>query len=275
MTAAVDHARARRYFLGTATDTERADIEEAFVTGDEAFEQMTAAEEELIEEYVHGELNSVDRVHFEQAYLAVPAHRVRVETVRRLIAHARSSSSGPQRARPRRVVWSLPTLALAASLVLVAGVAWWVARQDHLPAESTSAGGQAAGGAAVAGGEGQVAKPEARVFAIALAPAGVRGATEDTGALVPVDATTISLRLQSDGEPTTLVATRVSIRLVSGRGVWQGPVRPASADSPGVLAEVDLPATQLPTDDYLLTLFGADASGVEREWQQYFLRIRR
>jgi hypothetical protein len=158
---------------------------------------------------------------------------------------------------------------------LVVGAVWWAARTDRLPAAGTTVDrAPGADGSAAAGATGQAANPPARLFAIALVPAGVRGAADDGATVVPADATTIALSLQGDGERTTLVATRASIRLVSGREVWAGPVRPAPPDSSGVLAYAEVPASQLPPDDYVVTLSGADSSGVERDWQQYFLRSR-
>jgi len=40
------------------------------------------------------------------------------------------------------------------------------------------------------------------------------------------------------------------------------------------VARAEVPARTLATDDYVVTLFGADPTGREVEWAQYFLRVR-
>jgi hypothetical protein len=40
------------------------------------------------------------------------------------------------------------------------------------------------------------------------------------------------------------------------------------------VARVNVPAAELLPDDYIVTLYGADRAGVEREWSQYFLSVR-
>jgi hypothetical protein len=40
------------------------------------------------------------------------------------------------------------------------------------------------------------------------------------------------------------------------------------------LARIDVPAADLPPDDYLITLYGTNRSGAEAESAQYFLRVR-
>jgi hypothetical protein len=41
-----------------------------------------------------------------------------------------------------------------------------------------------------------------------------------------------------------------------------------------MVARIDVPAASLPADDYLITLYGADETGTEHEWNQYFVRLR-
>jgi hypothetical protein len=113
-----------------------------------------------------------------------------------------------------------------------------------------------------------------RIFAVTISPVAVRSAAETASVVVPAGTDVVALRLESEGDSGQLVARRVSMRTVAGTEVWQGPVVPDGDRTPGVAGRVNVPAARLPADDYMVTLYGVDRAGVEREWTQYFLRLR-
>jgi hypothetical protein len=62
------------------------------------------------------------------------------------------------------------------------------------------------------------------------------------------------------------------VRSVEGRRVWRGRASPAA--QPGeVLANVELPLTRLPADDYIVTLSTLDSAGQSVEVNRYFFRV--
>ncbi len=65
------------YLLGNCTEEARAELEERFFRNDESFEQLCAAEAELIDEYLRGELNPAERVLFERQS-GIPGRQERV-----------------------------------------------------------------------------------------------------------------------------------------------------------------------------------------------------
>ena len=67
---------------------------------------------------------------------------------------------------------------------------------------------------------------------------------------------------------------RAAIRTVGGGEVWQGPATVGGELPAGVIARIEVPASRLAVDDYVVTLFGTDAGGAERELSRYFLRVR-
>lgn len=56
---------AMRYLLGTLSEEERARLEERYFSDDSTFEEIEMAEEELIDQYVRGELSKSDKDRFE------------------------------------------------------------------------------------------------------------------------------------------------------------------------------------------------------------------
>jgi hypothetical protein len=102
----------------------------------------------------------------------------------------------------------------------------------------------------------------------------VRGTSNPASAVIPPDVDVVAVRLEREADNRRLVATRGTIRTVSGQEVWQGAVA-MRADLPSdIVAQLDVPATALPADDYFVTLFGTAVNGVEQEWTQYVLRVR-
>src|SRR5579864_5480720 len=89
MSREADLERARAYLLGAVDERDGDLLEEAYFRSAEALETVEAAEEGLIEDYLSDGLTGAERERFERHYLATPARRTRVETIRRLTAAAR------------------------------------------------------------------------------------------------------------------------------------------------------------------------------------------
>jgi hypothetical protein len=144
MTPDDNKARLRRYILGALRDDEAAAIEEEYFVDADALEQVSAAEDELIEDYLEHRLDPESRARFDRHYLSTPGHRDRVSVVRGLMAtaaranvsdiasaSARTSArkSAASESTPRIAGW--PTwqqIALAASIAVLVGVGtiWWL-----------------------------------------------------------------------------------------------------------------------------------------------------
>jgi hypothetical protein len=279
MTAIPDAARARRYLLGEASDEECDVLEQEYFAHQDAVDRIAAAEEDLIEDYLAGQLSPGERERFERTYLAAPQHRVRVATIRRLMAHGARAAQIDRQKQPalpqRRLPRPGPWLALAASLLIVASWALWMFSPFSTRPSEMVDNRRPEPSIPVARDDRPSTPPAARrIFALTVSPAGVRGGATDTGAAIPAGTDDVALRLESDGESRQLTARRASVRTVSGREVWQGPVTAERDRVPGAVARIVVPASSLPPDDYLITLYGSDRAGTEREWTQYFLRVQ-
>ena len=58
-----------RYLLGDVSDEERVQLEERYFVDDGVFEQLSALEDELIDDYIRGELAESQRKQFELHFL--------------------------------------------------------------------------------------------------------------------------------------------------------------------------------------------------------------
>ena len=68
----------KRYLLGEASPRERADLENEYLSDASLFEELTEAENDLIDSYVRGKLADHERQEFERQYLSSPHGRARV-----------------------------------------------------------------------------------------------------------------------------------------------------------------------------------------------------
>ena len=279
MSSDLQSPHARRYLLGTLTEEDAATVEQEYFNDPEALERLAATEDELIEDYLDNRLPPDEREQFERAYLAAPHHRRRVETIRQLRVAACRIGSGkavtPVAAPTTLVRW----LAAAAALVLAATAGVWFARSGDRPgmvAENQTPASTSIVPPAdrpTPGPTPGLPLPSPQIFALSISPTTVRTGSGAPSIVIPSGTDVIALNLE--GEATQRAATgRASVRTVVGDEVWQGPTTAEGALADGVVAHVRVPAGRLPVDDYVITLVGTDAAGVEREVYRYFLRVR-
>src|SRR5258707_1321711 len=68
----------RRYLLGQLSEDELQRLEEKMMADNEFFNTVLVTEDEVIEEYVQGELPEIDRVRFEASFLSTDEGRQKV-----------------------------------------------------------------------------------------------------------------------------------------------------------------------------------------------------
>jgi voltage-gated potassium channel Kch len=73
-----DELRLLRYLLGDLPDEELDEIEELYLEDSNLFEQLVLVEDDLIDDYVRGELSPHDRKLFEMNYLISPGRKEKV-----------------------------------------------------------------------------------------------------------------------------------------------------------------------------------------------------
>jgi hypothetical protein len=107
---------------------------------------------------------------------------------------------------------------------------------------------------------------------VSLSPINVRAGGTPVTMTIPSGAQTVGLQLLRDGDERAVENGLAIVRTVVGGDVWRGRAT-ASAD-PVVLARFDVPAANLPPDDYIVELLEIDARGREIERNRYFFRVR-
>src|SRR5262245_18575812 len=74
-----------RYLLNELYEDDQARFEDAYFSDGSLFEQVRALEEDLINDYVKGDLSGGERRRFESHYLASDQRRARIEAARQLV----------------------------------------------------------------------------------------------------------------------------------------------------------------------------------------------
>jgi hypothetical protein len=91
-----------RYLLGELPEQEQTAVEARYFLDDAFFEQLVAAEKELIGKYLRGELSSEDHERFQRRYLTVGYRRKMVESAKELLLSGgarRALTSGSNESR--------------------------------------------------------------------------------------------------------------------------------------------------------------------------------
>src|SRR5262249_60170329 len=94
--------RTIRYLLGDLSETEQTAVELEYLVDQEKFEEVWAAENDLVDRYVRGRLSRRERNLFERNYLQSPKHRERVAVSRKLL-EATDSQDAESGVAPRVV----------------------------------------------------------------------------------------------------------------------------------------------------------------------------
>jgi len=137
-----------RYLLGELSAEETDRFEERYFTDDETFDRLLAVKTDLIDYYLHGQLNESQTRNFENFFLKSPNHRREVALVRSLLNPAKPLAAPPAIVKNERVpliekmqrlfgaspAWArLAATAFAALLVL--SFAWLMIANQRMRAE--------------------------------------------------------------------------------------------------------------------------------------------
>ena len=278
--------RLEDYLLGLVSEAEAERLDELSIADEEFAWRLRAAEDDLVDAYVRGDLPAPTRTRFEEYYLASPRHQERVEFARNLaratdratdgsVAVAAAAAITPGMPSPVRhgpSPWRL--LAAAAALVLAVTAIVWRTSPPH-PEVSPPAAAVAAGTAR----EGEVPRPaftppaDAPRLSSMPPPSGQASTspvvttepvllapdTRAAGSIVSVtvpghaDRVAFDLRLETNDFPRYQATLKDP---GTDRAVWQsGWIAPAvKRDTP--IVPVAVPARALKTQHYTFELTG-------------------
>lgn len=128
-----------RYLLGDQPESERERLEQEYFANPEVLQELSSAEDDLIDAYVRGALSARQRQHFEQYYLDSGSKRQRVEFARTLWAGMKDQDRlGSEGNMKHPAVWSFvvsksavaAALSVAFILLIVVELQNWRLRSD-------------------------------------------------------------------------------------------------------------------------------------------------
>lgn len=141
---------ARRYLLGLLGVDGQESVEIRMLSDARFLEEMEISEDELIDDYLGGELSPPERESFERYFLAAPDHRLRLrqgQALRRYIDLKQRSNVIQFEAPPRvRIDYRRASLALAAMLIVtLAATTYLLVRESRNQPELVATPGRTQG----------------------------------------------------------------------------------------------------------------------------------
>jgi CHAT domain-containing protein/lipoprotein NlpI len=128
---------AARYLLGALPENESRQIEERYFADTDLYDQLRAAERDLIDRYARGELSGADRQRFEDRFLKAPGRRDRVEfglALNRYVSKPIASETrkwpgtGPPTRGAQNKAYATTYLRIAALVLITAGLGFGIWR---------------------------------------------------------------------------------------------------------------------------------------------------
>ena len=92
--------RLRQYLLGQLGDDGREEIEKDLLTNDELFQELLVIEDEIIDDYISGDLTAINRAAFESHFLSTPDRHDQLKFGRAFSRYLSSQSAGAAHEEP-------------------------------------------------------------------------------------------------------------------------------------------------------------------------------
>jgi hypothetical protein len=291
----------REYLLGTPDPSSERTIEEQFLTGDSEFERLQYVEDELIDDYVFGQLSSDEQARFEYHFLCTSERKQKVEFSRAMRIYACTQTQGesspfnwsPGSARLPRFL----SYGWAAGLLVAVFAFTWVAVENHVLRKELSFL-QETRNASDTSGRGTTSNPALpSVQTNALAQPGVSSATGESSRQIKIDAVAMvltpgstrgvgaepRLELSSATQTVQIILRiapipkgelRVQLLKVDGERMWSQEMAASRADFDHQGVNIILPAGLLRPDDYRVILSQQLRSGAFEVIAQYTFRVK-
>jgi anti-sigma factor RsiW len=262
-----DEAQIVSYLLGELNEEDRTRLEERFLRDVEYREHMRAVEDDLVDDYVRGELAPRQRERFEKLYTTLPHRARKVELARALNETLRQR---PQASR--RWTFRYP---LAAAAVLVIGLGVWLVietsrmRPQVQPPQVNQQAPPPEQKPSTTPEQGPAQPTQLSIATFVLPPGLVRDSAAATSFVIPGGTQVVRLLLpleKGDEYP----AYRAELRTASGNSVWKSDAMRPQPDAAGQSVVLDVPADLLRPDRYELSLTGIDKEVTEAIAYYYF-----
>jgi hypothetical protein len=258
----VDPGKWRAYLLGGLPAEEAEALEERYFADESVFEDVVLAEDDLIDEYLDGELPEESRRVFEGRLQQRPELAARLDARRRLTRalRRRVDSREIPRVGTRQIVLGLAAVAAALYVSVRA-----FEERPAAPLRSPAGPGVATGIAAPrASGESAAASAP---IVLLLGTGGVREKSTVPTVTLQIPASTLRLRLPA--RAISALALDVVIEDVDRGEAWKGSGT-TTTEGGRTYAETDVPVSVLVPGDYIVRYRGLPGGDEEA-----FFRVRR
>jgi|SRR5579859_1839346 len=281
-----------RYLLGQVSQEERDTFEDQYLADDDTFEELIAAENDMIDSYVRGGLSKIEQEQFESHFLNTPERRERVDFARSLATYGTAGnlvSSPGWKSIPALLKMQPATMrfALVAMFLVMASATWIVVNNSRLRRqldqsqreqqqlrheiarlntqlqESLAAGSQKQELA-------QLDPPGSAKLSVVLAPV-ARGHGRQNTVFISPGVASVAVRLNREGEDYSTYG--VSLETVEGVPVLQKNGLKSQPATSGNVITAEFLAKSLNPGDYVLKLTGTTAGGKKEDLDAYSFRV--
>lgn len=286
-----------RYLLGELSDEEQTRLEESYFADDEAFEQLAALEDELIDAYVRGELSGPQRKQFDLRFVNSPERRQKLafaESFARYLSEVpRPTSAAEREPWGNRIAGWLGlhgsttrwAFAAAGAIVLLVGAGlvrenWRLrtqlrqmqAEQTELRQREEKLSKQLAQGNVPPTQSAQAKVPEGEagpqphslpIVALTLTPGLLRSSAGSKTLIIPHGPHLVQLKLALENKESYESYLAI-LETVEGTRIWSKAELKTASDDGTRMVALELPSGLLGNKDYILRLRGI-RSNVEIE----------
>lgn len=260
-----DEARtARRYLLGEMSDEERGALEDRYFREAKLADEIGAAEDDLIDGYVRGELPAPEREALERVLRDAPGMRERVANARALKNVVRVAEVRNRRHRPA----ALYVAAAAAAIFVSAALLFWQGQRQKSGPQARPAV-PVATRTSTTSTDTPVLPPPPRldpgqvvrsVATLVLAGPSARAVDESPRLVIGSQDTDARIVLNVESGDDQFPAYRLTVQTPSGEVIVQEDVRLQRAGAAST-ATIELPVSQLKSGADYETLLEAKSGG--------------
>lgn len=272
------------YLLGTLPEAEQERLEEQYFSDDDFFDWLLNLEDQLIHDYLNGQLSAIDRQHFEGRFLTLPARQRKVELARQLQQAARERQE-IHRPRPEQkpsflaglLNWLRPDpvtgLAAALAMLLIGLIGWQFFNNRNARSPVVTLPSPQAAQTPLA----SVPDSGPRIISLALSPGILMSGTAKSSSTAELTRSTelVEARLGVGQESYSGYRAILQSKADRQRAPVQSDLLQAETGKDGTKTVVwKIQVTELPVSDYEIRLSGISQQNTEAPLGTYSFQVR-
>jgi hypothetical protein len=281
------------------SEQERSEFEDQYLVSDDVFEELVAAENDMIDAYVRGKLSEAGRRQFESSFLVSAERRKRVEFARSLMNYPAPSASRRQQSVLAflSVQTPMPRFAVVAILLVTvvsgSGIiatnrrlrqeleqsrlreAEHQGQEQELRQQVTELNKELQQERVMVGDQrqeiAQLRAPSAAIANFALLADLDRGRGKENRFVVSPAISSVRLELNLNQQDYAHYG--LLLETAEGNRIWQKAGLHSHPVGYGRIVTIEVPVSVLNNGDYVLKLSGTDTRGKVEEVEEYTFRI--